>query len=270
MLDETRSNLQRPRKLARPRILVVSNGGAESSSSEGEDRPSYSDDFYPSYQSTTHPTTSTASFNERHTPQHPPPLTTNNLPEHRPYPSSRSNPSNPALSSPSSTSSPAFESTPPPSTPGQSNPPDLSSEGTLRQEPVIVSYPDGDEAASQLATRPGQQQPGLFTRLRSHLPQRQTHGRRLSGNRPATVSRCSARIHVRIFIFSLQSPTTSVPESYSAQASTSRASPSERITLLVTTDAEHLVIVDITGARDPAFIRERIFAKVCTTALEPW
>ena len=55
----------------------------------------------------------------------------------------------------------------------------------------------------------------------------------------------------------------SVTESYSSsQTSTSRASPSERITLIVTTDAEHLVLVEITGAKHPAFIRERIFAKV--------
>ena len=38
----------------------------------------------------------------------------------------------------------------------------------------------------------------------------------------------------------------------------------ERINLLVTKDAEHLVTVDVYGVktRDAAFIRERIFSKV--------
>jgi hypothetical protein len=117
---------------------------------------------------------------------HPPPLTTNLPDVSRPYPSSHSNPSNPALSSPSSTSSRAFESTPPPSTPGQSShPDDLSSEGTLRQEPVIVPYPDG----SDLTPPSGISRPtGLLSRFRPPLP-RPSHGRRSSNNRPATVSR---------------------------------------------------------------------------------
>lgn len=64
----------------------------------------------------------------------------------------------------------------------------------------------------------------------------------------------------------VQSPTTSVPEYLPSTSSSSiNESPSEeRITLLVTTDAEHLVTVDVSGARyrNAAFIRERIFAKV--------
>ncbi|KAJ3549650.1 hypothetical protein NM688_g5156 [Phlebia brevispora] len=233
MSDDIKAATLKQRK-HRPQILFVSNGGAETSSSSEDERIVH-DDY--NYQPPAHPTSSNPSFEERRpSPHHPPPLTTN-LSDHRHYPSSRSNPSNPALSSPSSTSSPAVESTPPPSTPSQSNPPDLSTEGTLRQEPVIVAYPDSNESTPQLATT----NRGLFARVRSHLPQRQNHGRRLSGNRPAT------------------SPVAE--SSYSPQMS-SRASPSERITLLVTLDAEHLVIVDITGARDPAFIRERIYSKL--------
>ena len=37
----------------------------------------------------------------------------------------------------------------------------------------------------------------------------------------------------------------------------------EKTIVLVTTDAENLHVVDITGAMTPAFIRERIFSKVC-------
>ena len=36
----------------------------------------------------------------------------------------------------------------------------------------------------------------------------------------------------------------------------------EKVNVLVTTDAENLHLVDITGAMTSAFIRERIFTKV--------
>lgn len=39
----------------------------------------------------------------------------------------------------------------------------------------------------------------------------------------------------------------------------------DKTIVLVTTDAENLQVVDITGAMTPAFIRERIFSKV-----RPW
>ncbi|KAF7799268.1 hypothetical protein EIP86_010500 [Pleurotus ostreatoroseus] len=230
MSDDVKSTSHRSRK-TRAQILFVSNGGAEDSSSSEDERIVHDDNLY---HSPAHATSSNVSFEERRPlPPYPPPLTTN-LPEHRHYPSSRSNPSNPALSSPSSTSSPAIESTPPPSTPSQSNPPDLSSEGTLRQDPVIVTYAEGSESTTQPPSNRG----GFLARMR--LP-RQNHARRLSGNRPAT------------------SPVADA--SYSPQLS-SRSSPGDRVTFLVTRDAEHLVIVDISGARDPASIRERIYAKV--------
>jgi hypothetical protein len=75
---------------------------------------------------------------------------------------------------------------------------------------------------------------------------------------------------LKCLLILLKSPTASIPEPYPAQNggysvgySGSRGSPLDRITLLVTTDAEHLVTVDVTGANDAAFIRERIFTKVC-------
>ncbi|GJE85710.1 Pkinase-domain-containing protein [Phanerochaete sordida] len=235
MSDDLKSSTSKPRK-TRPRILVVNNPGPDSSSSSDEEHIVHDFECMPVLGSM-----STPCFTDRSRgpqPPHPPPLTTNLSEVSRPYPSSRSNPSNPALSSPSSTSSRAFESTPPPSTPGQSNhSEDLSNEGT-----VIVPYPDGSDITPPSATsRSG----GVFNRLRFPRP---GHARRSSNTtRPAA------------------SPTASIPESYTTQQSGhsgSRASPHERVTLLVTTDAEHLVTVDVTGANDAAFIRERIFTKL--------
>lgn len=186
MFDDSRSNMSKPRKV-RPRILVVQNGGAESDSSSGDEHISQAfESSLGNYQ----PPAQSVSYADRHpSPHHPTPLTTRDLPNHRNYPSSRSNP---ALSSPSSTSSPAVESTPPPSTPGQCNPPDLSSEGTgvgsnegtLMQEPVMVSYPDPDESASQPPNRTLQS--ALLNRLR--IAPRPTHGRRSSNTQANSVS----------------------------------------------------------------------------------
>lgn len=245
-MSDDRSNASRPKK-QRPRILVVNNPSPNSSDDERiilNNPPAGAHSLVSQY---------------------PPPLNTNLPDASRPYPSS--NPSNPALSSPSSTSSRAFESTPPPSTPGQStHPEDLCNEGTLRQEPVLVSYPDGSETI----TPPSASSQGsrLLDRLR--FPNRPNHARRSSNNsvKPNTTTvRPPPHFQtcVRVYLTLIQSPTTSIPESYSSQTSGvsgSRSSPLERITLLVTTDAEHLVTVDVTGATDAAFIRERIFTKV--------
>ncbi|TFK92776.1 hypothetical protein K466DRAFT_195112 [Polyporus arcularius HHB13444] len=160
----------------------------------------------------------------------PTPLTTNL----HCYP--RSNPSNPALSSPSSTSSPAVESTPPPSTPGLSGSTiQLNEEGTIRQDMITSAGSDRNENTPQ--ARPRQ-----FVR-----PSTQSNARRYSssGSRPAT------------------SPTVSTPDSYMpTPPHVFRSNPMDKAIVLVTTDAENLHIVDITGAMTPAFIRERIFTKV--------
>ncbi|KAH8102547.1 MAP kinase [Cristinia sonorae] len=241
MSDDARSAPPKgPRK--RPRILVVNNPGSGSSSEDEK----IVNPTYPSYgyQPPGHPSSSQSLLLDRPAQPHshiPAPLTTDLPPEHRHcYPSSRSNPSNPALSSPSSTSSPAIESTPPPSTPGQSQPPvDLVSEATFRRDHV---HPLNQE-------RPGtapypSSTPGLFDRLRSHLHGRPSNSQHISA-RPAT------------------SPTTSIPDSYVSPTSAGyRLGSGERVTLLVTADAETLRTVDITGARDAAFIRERIFTKL--------
>ncbi len=60
-----------------------------------------------------------------------------------------------------------------------------------------------------------------------------------------------------------QSPTVSTPDSYMpTPPHVFRSNPMDKAIVLVTTDAENLHIVDITGAMTPAFIRERIFTKV--------
>lgn len=259
MSDDSRSLQPKgPRKNQRPRILVVNNPGS-GSSSEDEKIVNNSYSSY-TYQPTGHPSSSQSLLLDRPPQPHahfPAPLTTDLPPEHRLcYPSSRSNPSNPALSSPSSTSSPAIESTPPPSTPGQSQPPvDLPGEATFRRDyahPLTQDRPDTAPYSSSGS--------GFIDRFRSHLP-RPGNGPRIS-NRPATV-RDSFNSFTLCSHVSVQSPTTSIPETFVSPTSAGyRPSTGEKVTLLVTSDAETLKTVDITGARDAAFIRERIFAKV--------
>ncbi|TCD63316.1 hypothetical protein EIP91_005662 [Steccherinum ochraceum] len=237
MSDDARSAQPKGPRKNRPRILVVNNPG---SSSEDEKIVNTSHSSY-SYQA--HPSSSQSLLLERPSQSHshiPTPLTTDLPPEHRHcYPSSRSNPSNPALSSPSSTSSPAIESTPPPSTPGQSQPPvDLAGDATFRRDYAHPLTQDRPETAPYSSSGSG-----LFDRLRGH-PSRPANGARIS-NRPAT------------------SPTTSIPETFVSPTSGGyRSTSGEKVTLLVTADAETLKTVDITGARDAAFIRERIFTKL--------
>ena len=182
MSDDTRSLQPKGPRKNRPRILVVNNPG---SSSEDEKIVTNS---YPSYgyQAPTHPSSSQSLLLERPNQSHthlPAPLTTDLPPEHRLcYPSSRSNPSNPALSSPSSTSSPAIESTPPPSTPGQGQPPvDLAGEATFRRDyaqPLNQERPETAPYSSSGGT-------GMFERLRAHYP-RAANNQRIP-SRPATV-----------------------------------------------------------------------------------
>ena len=57
-----------------------------------------------------------------------------------------------------------------------------------------------------------------------------------------------------------QSPTVSTTDS--SPLIGYRSGPMDKVIVLVTTDAENLQVVDITGAMTAAFIRERIFTKV--------
>ncbi|KAI0931861.1 hypothetical protein AcW2_000643 [Taiwanofungus camphoratus] len=240
MSDETRSNYGKGRR--RPRILLVNNPdpeGASSSDDEKLGQPTAYTRPHPYPRPLPSPSHATAMDRSQasSTSHMPAPLTTD-IPEQRHcYPSSRSNPSNPALSSPSSTSSPAFESTPPPSTPGQSAPPvDLTEDGGVRHEAVALPAPDRNDTSAHCTSRPAK----LFDKFKSHLP-RHGHVRRSSNNsRPPS------------------SPTTSTHEYSVSQPN--YVLP--KVLVFVSADADNFSIVDISGAMTPAFIRERIFSKL--------
>ena len=177
MSEEAKSFYQAQPRRPKPRLLVVSNPD----NVDADNSPLW---FPPSQ-----PPHSNKSYAEPQQPLKappPPPLTTNLPPASLgQYPASRPNPSNQSLSSPSSTSSRAFESTPPPSTPGQSNPPDdISSEGTLGQDGVLVGYPDVSETTPPSAC--SSRKAGFIQRFGA-FPK---HRRRTS--RPQTVSFCVA------------------------------------------------------------------------------
>lgn len=179
------------------RVLVVSNASPETSSEEDVAPPPPPNPYgYPRPLPTpSRSLPSTEQFTHARFPSGPnphtmpPPLTTNI------YPSSRSNPSNPALSSPSSTSSPAVESTPPPSTPGlsastiQFN--DGEGTGTFRQEMFNPAVAMDRYDSTPQASRP----PRQFVRSQANA---QAHERRYSssGSRPATVRLVSLSLHL--------------------------------------------------------------------------
>ncbi|KAL1951561.1 hypothetical protein VTO73DRAFT_710 [Trametes versicolor] len=241
MSDDTKSVNHRYRRPKR--VLVVSNASPESSSEEGIPPPAEPFKPYgyaprPLPSPSGHFPSSESYYSPYHRDTvvpHPPPLTT----DIRSYPPS--NPSNGTLSSPSSSSSPAVESTPPPSTPGLTGPGShLTDDGTVTQE--TVKPPSSDRSDNT----PPASRPRPFERLRSHLPGGSFPIRRgsLSGSHPAT------------------SPTVSTPDSYTPSGTMFRSSPMDKVIVLVTTDAENMQVVDITGAMTPAFIRERIFTKL--------
>lgn len=183
MTDDSRANAPRGPRKANRRILLVSN---PTQSSSDEDKP---DTYYPPQPPHSGPS---QSYTHEHSlpPNNrvqPPPLSTKDLPEHRNYyPSSRSNPSNPALSSPSSTSSHVLESTPPPSTPGQSQPSvDIVSEGTLRPEhATLIAHERSDSLPSHPSRASPNDRPKPQT---SHSSPNPNHIHQIS-SRPATVS----------------------------------------------------------------------------------
>ncbi|KAI0639678.1 hypothetical protein C8Q77DRAFT_81212 [Trametes polyzona] len=238
MSDDTRSLNHRKARGTR-RILVLSNPSPESSGDEAFPPPpeTYKPRPLPSPSRSLPSTEQYYNGTYHNVSVNPPvpPLTT----DLHCYP--RSNPSNGTLSSPDSSSSPAVESTPPPSTPGFAGPGiHLTDEGTIRQDTIKPTSSDRSD------NTPPSSRPRPYERMRSHLPgQFPTRRGSLSGPRPAT------------------SPTVSTPDSYAPPvAHMFRSSPMEKVVVLVTTDAENLQVVDITGAMTPAFIRERIFTKL--------
>ncbi|KAJ7225597.1 MAP kinase [Mycena pura] len=130
-----------------------------------------------------------------------------------------------SLSSPSSTSSPAAdESTPPPSTPG------LSAQS-------LDLTTDPDPPGSDLPDIKHDKTHQFFKSPVNPLP-------RIPSSRPTP------------------SPTASTPDSFHASSHASTSVVSDRVLILVTVDSERYVNVDISGATNPAFIRERVFSKL--------
>jgi hypothetical protein len=182
-------------------------------------------------------------------PQYAPSPLTTNLPLDKKY-HSQSSHSNPALSSPSSTSSPAVDTTPPPSTPGLGAPTiDLPGDVSVRQEPH-----DG-----HIGTRVT----NMFGKILKHKPHRSSP-QRTSGNSFHVNTVClfmSWHVPVIHLIVFLKSPTASTPESYTSPTNT-RPATSEKLLIMVTTDADQYLTVDVTGPKSAAIIRERIFTRV--------
>ncbi|TBU63668.1 hypothetical protein BD310DRAFT_518712 [Dichomitus squalens] len=184
MSDDARSiHTRQPR---RRRVLVVSNASPPESSSDEDLRPEPQPKSFPrplpspssshSYTEPIYPERHYGTGSNSHIPTR---LHTTDIR----YPSSHSNPSNPALSSPSSASSPAADLTPPPSTPGLgSTSLHISDEGTIRQDMINPVASDRYESAPSVS-RPAK----LAERMRSQGPGQLPRRNSSSGSRPATV-----------------------------------------------------------------------------------
>ncbi|KAF5384954.1 hypothetical protein D9615_001445 [Tricholomella constricta] len=209
---------------ARNRILYVANPSPDSDPSD--------DDHSPQPIFVSQPLLPIRVPQKSHSPYHPAPLTT-----HLPHQPS----SHPSLSSPSSTSSPAQEeSTPPPTTPGLPVPPvDLTADALASYEPAIADNRPSVDAPQIHTSRKGK----FIQTLKSPFHSR--HNRPppdTPPKRPRT------------------SPTVSTPDSLNSFSSTSTVSG--KVLIVVTTDSDWYVTVDISGAPSAAFVRECIFNKL--------
>ncbi|KII93880.1 hypothetical protein PLICRDRAFT_36100 [Plicaturopsis crispa FD-325 SS-3] len=231
---------EEPKPTPRPRRrLFVSNPD-----SDADDDEKQSGELHRPYCPPPLPSPSTRSqYAQRPMPPHyaPPPLTTNLPPDTQHH--SSSSRSNPTLSSPSTTDSPIIDidSTPPPSTPGVSAPPvDLSGgDGPSRNEKP-PAQPFNEPCTPSRAMN-------ILDKVKSHLPR-------------SHYSKSHSRPHT--------SPTVSATESNSWISTPSQTSASSKSTLsqplliIVTTDSEQYQKLDIKGASDAAYIRERIFTRL--------
>ncbi|KAI5123627.1 hypothetical protein M0805_003441 [Coniferiporia weirii] len=145
----------------------------------------------------------------------------------------RSNPSNSSLSSPSGSSSPAVEFVPPPNTPG----PGMTTEAgmTVSTEKRVGTYSDDKTESRNVSARPG-----MFDRVKQHLPHVLYHQRN-------SIARQST------------SPTVTSGPSY---VSPTREAIVNKVLLTVTADCDNYTYLDITGARNAAIIKEKIFSKL--------
>lgn len=244
MTDNIRSATAKARKPPRKLVVVNPNPDSDSNGDDDDDRRSnnVSQPLYYEYRghSVASPSALSPPFEQpplASSSHRPHPLTTTDLSETQGI-NSRSR-SNPTLSSPSTASSPAAESTPPPSTPGQSvGPVDLTGDTSQNAEPHIRSFGSSTDVASTSS-----QSRNLFDKIKSVPGMVARNSRRGSSHRrPAT---------------SPTVPTTSA-DSYTSPSST----VGENVIILVTTDADAYHAVPISRAKDPVFIRERIYTKL--------
>ncbi|KAF9462146.1 hypothetical protein BDZ94DRAFT_1262059 [Collybia nuda] len=222
-----------PRGMKKSRVLYVVNPGPSGSDSDASDDGNSRHRNVPQYINPTHP----SSLHPNRLPptpylkfNHQPTLLNTNLPSNNAMLQSSSRPS---LSSSSTTSSPvADESTPPPSTPGPTVPPvEFPSDSPSIQEPNVLHNNDRimNDGPPITTSRRGKILQTLKSPFRHSKP---------TLDRPRT------------------SPTVSTSDSQSG------ATVAGKVLIVVTTDSDWYVTVDISGAKSAAFIRECIFNKL--------
>jgi len=226
----------------RIRVLYVANPSSDSGDSEEDRRahlrapPVY--DHTPLHRHRSPPA--------QHYHHHPPtPLTTSLPANHALY-------QHPSTSSPSSTSSPAAdESTPPSSTPGLAVP-DLAGD-TPSPRDLSITATTADEHVADGAQVPPSRGGKFLQTIKSSF-QNHRHPRPPPDNpkRPRTVGIPSS-VALPIFSCGVKSP-TSAPDSATGISS--------KVLIVVTTDSDWYVTVDISGAKSASVVRECIFNKV--------
>lgn len=221
-----------PAAAAKPRFYVINRG----SGSEGSDEEA---------QVLAKPTTGLLRIRNLPNPPRLPPAQAPSISTNINIRGPRYQPSYQSLSSPSptTTSSPGAndESTPPPVTPGLTLPPaDFIPDVSQAQELLTDAYSANRDLPTSRAGK-------FMQSLKSPFHKSPAYHRPPSApspKRPSIVRTLFLIIHG--FFTSLQSPTD----------------PADRILILVTADSERYVNVDITGAKNPGFIRECVFTKV--------
>ncbi|KAF9455120.1 hypothetical protein P691DRAFT_17727 [Macrolepiota fuliginosa MF-IS2] len=226
------------------RVLYVANPGSESDEGSDEDRRRalHGRLGYPTHR---RPPPSNVppygAFKVSQSFPQPPTLTTNFTPNNTQYQASH-----PPLSSPSTSSSPAAEeSTPPPSTPAVPVPHVDLPGGTNTAPEMVISSSTSDRGVIDVPQ-------SSTARVAKHLPP----AKPAFGSRGPRQADAAARRPKT-------SPTVPTPDSYTSPSSNSSLTPvGERVLIVVTSDSERFVTVDVSGAPDPAFIRECIFSKL--------
>lgn len=215
----------------RTRVLYVANPSSDSDGSEEGSQPQLL--VQPVYDRT--PQHSRQNPPTHYSPYHPTPLTTSL------HKGSLNTPS-----SPSSASSPAAEeSTPPPSTPGVPVPPiDLPGDSSSSHDPSTAGAPLNKHGADTFQL-PSPRKGKFLQSIKSTF-------------HPTRNARTTGNFQKR----SQMSPTASIPPDSSLSVQSSTGTLPGKVLIVVTTDSDWYVTVDVSGAKDAASLRERIFNKL--------